>query len=191
MKNYMEVSYFVGLLKECMKKKDPEQCLKIHSEILRRGLLQKSPHVASALISMYAKCGMFAKAKQVLAEIHYPTIVSWNALISVYVQQGQDHDALMCLGSLQSHGLSPNVVTFICILKACGNIGAIKRGRLVHDEIKRKGLLEVDFLLGTDLVDMYVKCGMSARVQEVLEELLSLGLYQFQDMPRRGIAKKH
>jgi pentatricopeptide repeat protein len=167
----MEVSTFVALLKECMKKKDPAQCCTIHSEILRRGLLQESPHVASSLISMYAKCGMFAKANQVLEDIHNPNIVYWNALISGYIQYGQDHDALMCLGRLQSHGLSPNVVTFICILKACGNIGDIEKGKEIHESIVKRDLLATDILLGTSLLDMYVKCGMLASARNVFEVL--------------------
>ena len=56
-------------------------------------------------------------------------------------------------------GISPDMVTFICILKACGSTGAIEKGKQIHHVIYSKGFLEKDIMLGTALVDMYVKCG--------------------------------
>lgn len=43
---------------------------------------------------------------------------------------------------MQRKGLSPDEVTFSCILKACGSMGAVDKGELVNDEIVRQGLLE-------------------------------------------------
>ena len=37
-------------------------------------------------------------------------------------------------------GISLNVVTFICIRRACGSIGAIDKGEHIHDEIVKKEL---------------------------------------------------
>jgi pentatricopeptide repeat protein len=66
-------------------------------------------------------------------------------------------------------GFSPNSVTFIFILKACGTIGAIDNGKLVHDAIIHSGLLDKDIALGTALVDMHARCGMLVKALEVLE----------------------
>ena len=66
---------------------------------------------------------------------------------------------------------SPNEVTYICILKACGSVRTIDKGKQIHEEIANKGLLLNNIVLGNALVNMYVKCGMLAKAQEVLEEL--------------------
>ena len=47
---------FVALLKDCAKKKDIHRGSKLHDDVLKRGLVEKSPYLASAIIHMYSKC---------------------------------------------------------------------------------------------------------------------------------------
>ena len=143
----------------------------IHKEISSKGLLEKDTSLGNALVDMYAKCSMLAKAQEVLEELRVRDVVSWSALIAGYAQSDQCHKALECFERMQSEGISPNVVTLLLILKACGNIGAINKGKQIHEEIIRNGLLENDVVLGTALVDMYAKCGELAKAQKLLEEL--------------------
>ena len=104
--------------------------------------------------------GVVGKAQEVLEGLPTRNVVSWSTVIVGYAQQGQCHEALNCLKRMQSEGLSPNTVTFISILKACMNTGAINKGKQIHDESVQRGLLEEDIVLGTTLVDMYARCGM-------------------------------
>ena len=53
-----------------------------------------------------------------------------------------------------NEGISPDVITFTCILKACGSIGAIDKGQKIHKEILGSGLLGKDAILGNALIDM-------------------------------------
>ena len=57
------------------------------------------------------------------------------------------------------------------MLKACGVIGAIDKGKEVHNEISRQGLLKHDIVLGGDLADVYAKCGSLCWAESVLEKL--------------------
>ena len=169
-----DVATFVCLLKSCNSTEAIDKGMQIHNEIVRRGLLKMEMDLvvlSTALVDMYAKCGMFAKAQEVLEEFSMRNVVSWSALIMGYVQQGKGCDALICFSRMQSEGLSPDVVTYICILKACSSMGDIDKGRQIHDEIVSRGLLEKDIVLGNALVDMYAKCGAITKAQQVLEEL--------------------
>ena len=166
-----EDSHFVAMLKACANKKDLHKGMLIHADILRSRVLEKSPYVASSLICMYAKCGVLTKAQQVLEELPIRSVVCWNALISGYIQQGNGQSALKCFKRMHSEGISPDVVTFICILKACGNTRSIDEGKEIHDEIVTRNLLKKHIILGTALVDMYAKCAMLVKAQDVLDEL--------------------
>ena len=143
----------------------------IHDEIVHRGLLERNIMLGNALVDMYAKCGMFAKARSVLEELCIRNVVTWNALIAGYVQHGQGHEALNCFEQMQNEGFSPDVVIFICLLMACGSTGAVDKGKEIHDKVVSRGLLEKDIMLGTALIDMYVKCCALPKAREVLEEL--------------------
>ena len=161
----------IALLKSCIKNKDLGRGTMLHAHMVRENLLEKNPYLATTLINMYAKCGMIEKAKQVLEDIPNRDIVTWCALISGYTKQDRSYEALNCFERMQSEGLSPDAFTFSCILKACGNIGDIKRGKLIHEEIMNRGLLRKNVVLGTSLVDMYVKWGDVAEAKRVLEGL--------------------
>ena len=81
-------------------------------------MLEKNVILGTVLVDMYAKCGMLKKAQQVLEDLPFRNIVSWSVLIAGCVQHGQSHEALNYFERMQSEGLLPDVVTFVCLLKA-------------------------------------------------------------------------
>jgi pentatricopeptide repeat protein len=72
---------------------------------------------------------------------------------------------------MQREGFRPDGVTYACILKACGVIGSLEIGEDIDAEVRRKGLLNKDVLVGNSLIDMYVKCGMLQKAEETFVKL--------------------
>ena len=107
-----------GKLANCKKKKnDVVEGCRLHAEILRRkGLLEKSPYLASALINMYAKWGMLSKAQEVYDTLPVHDLVSCNTLIAGYAHHGHGYEALNCYGNMYKEGISPNAITLHCLL---------------------------------------------------------------------------
>ena len=89
-------------------------------------------------MDMYAKCGMLAKARQVLEELPNRDLVSWNVLIAGHAQQREGHAALKCFERMQSEGLSPDDITFVCILTACSHAGLLDEAQMLFDDMTRK-----------------------------------------------------
>ncbi|KAH7301556.1 hypothetical protein KP509_23G032000 [Ceratopteris richardii] len=162
---------FVSVLKACGNMKTTVQGEQIHYEIARLGLLQKNIMLGNALVDMYAKCGALVKAQQVLEELPVRNVICWSSLISGYAQQGKTEEALMCFSGMQQDGFSPNAVTFLSLLKACANTGALNIGGLIHDLIDEKGLMKDNTALGNAVVNMYAKCGALVKAHEVVEEI--------------------
>ena len=88
---------------------------------------------------MYTKCSETEKAREVFEQISMPNVVCWNALISGYAQNGLGDDALKCFKQMQHDGISPNVLTYSCILKFCGNFVSLEVGEELHAEIRKQG----------------------------------------------------
>ena len=155
-----DVVTFMCILKACGNIGAIDEGKQIHEKIRnKKGLLEKDIMLATSVVDMYAKCGALAKAQEVVNDLPVRNTVCWNALITGYAQKGQYDEVLNCYKSMKNDGLSPDIVTFICILKACGSRRNIDKGEQIHDEIQRRGLLEKDSVLGNALVDMYAKCG--------------------------------
>ncbi|MCO5611735.1 hypothetical protein L7F22_065993 [Adiantum nelumboides] len=115
-----------------------------------------------ALVDMNAKCGVVSKARRVLDKLPSWDVVSWNALIVGYAQEGHTKQTLKFFEEMQHEGILLDALTYACILKACDMIRAGDNGKQIHDEIERQGLLQNNVVLGGALVDMYAKCGAVA-----------------------------
>lgn len=162
---------FISCLKACGSTRAIAQGRKIHNQIIRSGSLDKDPIVGSALVNMYAKCGLLVKAQEVFDKLSRRNVISWTALMFGYAEQAQGEEALDCFKQMQLEGICPNAVAFACSLKACSSIGDIREGQELHAEIARRRLLDDDSLLGSTLVDMYAKCGSLSKAREVFDTI--------------------
>ncbi|KAH7415848.1 hypothetical protein KP509_14G063300 [Ceratopteris richardii] len=168
---YPDAVTFTSILTACASMKRVYLGEQIHDEILKQGLLSKDIALGNALVSMYAKCSALGKARRVLEEMLVRDVISWSTLIGGYAQNGEDKQALDCYDEMQSDGIPPNTVTFLSIIEACGNLGLTFKGEQVHEEVKRLRLLDNNIVLGTALLDMYMKCGSFRKAWQVLEGL--------------------
>ena len=98
------------------------------------------------------------KAKEVLEELLAHDVVSWNALIPGYAQVGRHYEANMCLEYTRSTGLSHDAITLLSILKACGCIEAIEKGKKVHNEVLSRVFVEDSILGNASLVVITYVC---------------------------------
>ncbi|KAI5057889.1 hypothetical protein GOP47_0027904 [Adiantum capillus-veneris] len=150
-----------------------KECRKIHGELARRGLLEENSLVGSNLVDSYARLGSLLKAQEVFDMLPIRDVVCWTAMIRGYFEQGCSETAIVCFEQMQLEGIAPDAVTYVCSLQACGSLGHVVKGEALHREIATKGFLRGNFVLGTALVDMYARCGVLTKAQEVFDELPS------------------
>lgn len=126
--------------------------------------------VGNTLIDMYAKCGRLEEALKVFECLPDKDVISWNAVIGGSSQQGNGVLAINLFARMQQEGECPDLVTYLCVSKACGCLNALEQGKRVHSQVGKTGI-EVDVILGSSLVDMYGKCGSIELAQEVFDAL--------------------
>jgi pentatricopeptide repeat protein len=163
---------YIWVLKACGNMRASGKGEELHDQIVREGLLARDSFIGTALIDMYASCGQLAKAQQVFNELRMRDVVAWSALIAGYAGDGDGEEALRCYNQMQSDGIPANEVTFLCILEACCDLGALDKGQEMHAEVERQGLLGRSILIGNALLEVYAKCGLRMRAQEVFDQLL-------------------
>lgn len=148
------------------------QC--IHDYIIASGLIP-DVFVVTSLIDMYAKCGNLYSAQQLFEKMTKRNVISWNAMISGYAQNGHANEALTLFHQMQSAEMTPDSFTMVSVLQACGCLGALKYGKSVHKFIIENGF-DSDIFVETALVDMYCKCGN-----------VEVGRHLFDDMCNRNL----
>ncbi|KAI3412573.1 uncharacterized protein J3R85_017195 [Psidium guajava] len=114
--------------------------------------------VGTALLSMYAKCRHFSYAHVLLDTMQYKDVVTWNALINGYSQNGEVDRAIEMYQKLQFSGLHPDAGTMVGLIPACALLNDLKQGTSVH-ALSIKNGFDSDCHVNCALIDMYSKCG--------------------------------
>ena len=95
----------------------------IFNEIMRSPI-DIDTSLGSALISMYAKCGLLEDARIVFDKVPNYEIVSWGAIIGTTIKCGFFLFAFVLFEKMQNEGIQANHVLFLNIIKACSSAGA-------------------------------------------------------------------
>ena len=127
---YPNVVTLLCVLRACRSTQSLDVGDAIYDEARKKGLLRKELLLGTALVNMYAKCGMLLKAREVFEELPVRDVVAWSALIGGYVHHGLPEEALKCFVRMQNEGISPNAFTFVSILKSCSNMVFLKMPHL-------------------------------------------------------------
>ncbi|KAK7311574.1 hypothetical protein RJT34_09808 [Clitoria ternatea] len=142
----------------------------LHSHIIKLGHFN---HVflLNNMISVYAKCFHFDYARNLFDEMPHRNIVSWTTMVSALTNSGRPHEALTLYNHmLESKTEQPNQFLYSAVLKACGLVGDVELGKMVHRHISH-AKLEFDTVLMNALLDMYVKCGSLGDAKRVFYEI--------------------
>eukprot|EP01018_Ginkgo_biloba_P030656 Gb_29990 [translate_table: standard] len=141
----------------------------IHDYIIKNSF-ESDLSVGTALVAMYAKCGSIRLVRQIFQRMHKRDLVSWNAMIAGYAQNGYFTEALMLFHQMQLEGVKPDWATIVTLLPMCANSAALRQGKMIHDYIIRSGF-QSDVYVGNALIDMYAKCGSMDIAHELFDKM--------------------
>lgn len=145
--------------------------------------------IANSLIDMYSKSGCTTEASCVFYKIGEKNVVSWNAMVANFAQNRLEFSAIGLIREMQTHGETPNSVTFTNVLPACARLGFLRPGKEIHARTIRMGST-YDLFVSNALTDMYAKCGCLniarnvfniSRTDEVSYNILIVGYSQTSD----------
>ncbi|GJN05129.1 hypothetical protein PR202_ga22734 [Eleusine coracana subsp. coracana] len=109
----------------------------VHSLCIRTGHHSPLP-VINALVNMYSSAGKLDDAEFLFWNMSTRDVISWNTMISAYVQNDNCIDAMKTVGQLlQTDEAAPNHMTFSSALGACSSL---MDGRMVHAMIYQRNL---------------------------------------------------
>ncbi|XP_073140286.1 pentatricopeptide repeat-containing protein At5g66520-like [Henckelia pumila] len=129
----------------------------VHAQVIKLSFFGDI-YVGNALMNLYAAVGEMGLCGKVFDEMPQVDVVSWTVVIAGFREAGNLDDALIAFERMKSEGVMPNQVTVVNVLAACADFGALDMGVWLHELVKGSKW-ELDVILGTSLIDMYMKCG--------------------------------
>ncbi|XP_031482330.1 pentatricopeptide repeat-containing protein At1g08070, chloroplastic-like [Nymphaea colorata] len=125
----------------------------------------------TAMITAYCMCGLTEEARSIFEDVsEVKDVVLWSAMIGGYVQNGKLGEALALFDRMRSRRVKPNFVTMVSVVSACAQAGNIEEGRRMH-EFMVESRMEINVVISTCLMDMYIKGGLLDEAIELFERI--------------------
>ncbi|KAL9660612.1 hypothetical protein QQ045_025429 [Rhodiola kirilowii] len=129
---------------------------RIHAQMVVVGYMPDE-YLKTKLLILYAKLGNLRTAHMILERLESQSLVSWNAMISGYVQMGFEELSLDLYHVMRESGEVPDQFTFASVYRACGSIAKLEQGKQAHG-VQIKTLVGENVVVNSSLMDMYFKC---------------------------------
>ncbi|GLT94718.1 hypothetical protein SLE2022_124470 [Rubroshorea leprosula] len=126
--------------------------------------------VANCLLTMYMKCGSIECGRRLFDQMPEKGLISWNAVISGYAQNGLATSVLELYREMLARGVCPDPVTLVGVLSSCAHLGARSVGGEVEQLIKSNGF-GLNPFLNNALINMYSRCGNLVKAQAIFDAM--------------------
>ncbi|KAJ6741385.1 hypothetical protein OIU79_001324 [Salix purpurea] len=147
-----------------------------HCQAFKSGIISHI-YVANNILFRYSKCnfGDLNLARKLFDEMPNKDTVTWNTMITGYVESGNLGAAWEFLKSMKRRGFQADGYTFGSILKGVAHACRHDLGQQVHSLIIKIGY-EQNVYASSALLDMYAKC---ERVEEAYDVFQCMSVRNF------------
>ncbi|KAM7272301.1 hypothetical protein ACFE04_026964 [Oxalis oulophora] len=144
-------------------------------------MMSKNVGSYNAMISGFCRLGMIKEARILFDKMIERDEITWSAMIDGYILGSYHREALEIFNKMQKEKIKPKKFVLSSVLAACANFAALDHGRWIHAYVKRNSIY-LDSVLGTALLDMYVKCGRLDLAWEVFENMREKEVFTYNAM---------
>ncbi|CAI0452941.1 unnamed protein product [Linum tenue] len=129
--------------------------IQLHSPIVKLGFTS-NVCVSSAVVYMYSKCGDIQSAQKIFDEMPARNVVTWNSLISGYLDANFSKVAVQLFVEMLRQENSVTPFSLSSCLVSCSQLEDRDLGEQLHS-ISLKAGFGSHVVVGTGLIDMYSK----------------------------------
>ena len=167
----MDLHRIVSVIRQCGRLRAFRHGRSLHAHIIKLGVFN-DVFFANNLLAMYVDISLLKDARRLFDETLERNVATWTTMISAYSSSGRPDTALkFYVQMLESKSETPNGFLYSAVLKACGLVGDLESGKLIHGRVFRANL-GFDTVLMNTLLDMYVKCGSLSSARKVFDDIL-------------------
>ncbi|XP_068660883.1 pentatricopeptide repeat-containing protein At5g15340, mitochondrial [Aristolochia californica] len=127
--NYITIC---SILSACSQSGDSTVGIWIHLYVTKMATIAHLM-IGTALVDMYAKCGMLERARIIFGRMPQRNVVTWNAMLGGLAIHGRGSEALDLFSQMTAmtanHEIAPDDVSLVAVLSACSHSGLVEAGR--------------------------------------------------------------
>ncbi|KAH9293088.1 hypothetical protein KI387_041706 [Taxus chinensis] len=168
---------FASVVTACASLAALQQGKQVHGLVFRSGF-ESSVFVGSALVDLYSKCGSTEDAQQVFEDMPERNLVSWNAMITGYAQNGMGIVAIQLFEEMLQAGIVPNHVTYVSVLSACSHAGLMDEGLRYFNFMSEKHHIVPSASHYTCMIDLLGRAGRLHEAEKLVNNAMWVQLNQ-------------
>ncbi|KMT08169.1 hypothetical protein BVRB_6g142920 [Beta vulgaris subsp. vulgaris] len=170
----------LGVLSACSDLHMITKGKEVHGYVLRNSMFTSNRFLTNSLVEFYCKCKTMLHAIR-LFMVSSKDSVTWNTMISGYVQTGKGFEGLRLFCQMVAYGEQPDLATIVTLLRACEQVIAFDFGMSIHSYLTQKGF-GCSIMVATALIGMYAGCGKLSCSQRVFGEITEKNLVSWTAM---------
>ena len=137
----------------------------VHAQALKFGYASIS-YVGNSLISMYMKCSQCSDALSVYDSTPQPNSVSFNALITGFVENNLLEKGFEVFKRMHQLGFVLDRFTFVGVLEICIDLNDLIMGMVLHAQTIKRELDSVP-LIGNVIITMYSRFNLIDEAEKI------------------------
>ncbi|KAK4788967.1 hypothetical protein SAY86_020286 [Trapa natans] len=122
---------FASVLKACATLTSPSLGNQVHSCLVKFDFMS-NVFAGSALLDVYAKCGLMKEAIRTFEQMPTRNVISWNTMLTAYAH-GDGKTTISVFEEMVKSGFAPNSVSFLNVLASCSHSGLVEEGLQYFD----------------------------------------------------------
>ncbi|XP_019426355.1 PREDICTED: pentatricopeptide repeat-containing protein At4g16470-like isoform X1 [Lupinus angustifolius] len=159
------------MLQECIFWKQYKKGKRIHAQMIVVGYAPNK-YLKNKLMILYAKSGYLETARFLFNNLVEKGLISWNAIIAGYIQEGLEDVGLEFFYGMRQAGIRPDQYTFASVFRACATLAALEPGKQAHG-VMIKCQITDNVVVNSALIDMYFKCSSICDGRRLFDTCLS------------------
>ncbi|KAK1288476.1 Pentatricopeptide repeat-containing protein [Acorus calamus] len=160
---------FGTIIKACTGLSAVRQGQEVHCQYIRTGGCSKDVVIESALVDLYAKCGLVDLAYRVFVKIPSRNLITWNAMIHGFAQNGKGDEAHELFNEMvYKEGIRPDHISFVGVLFTCNQSGQVERGRSYFRSMREDYKIERGLEHYNCMIGLLAHVGMINEAEELI-----------------------
>src|SRR5260221_7930 len=123
------------------------------------------------LIKMYSKCGNMNDARSIFDNIQSKDIISWNAMISGYGQNGNGKESIELFKQMEKENVQPDSFTFVSLLNACSHSGLVDEALYYFKSMKNQFQITPNNMHINCIIDTLGRAGRLEEAENIIKEM--------------------
>lgn len=133
------------------------------------------------LLSACVKSGDIKSGRQMFDNISCPNVISWNAILSGYLQNEDYKEVIQLFREMQFRGVQPDRTTLAIALSSSAAMGILEAGKEIH-AASHKAAFDTDIYVASGLIGMYSKSGKIEMAKHIFHNMQELDVVCWNSM---------